>query len=129
MNRTIKFRGKRIDNGQWVYGFLADSDYINDVNSVDLSSIEIDPETVGQFTGLLDRNGNEIYEGDIMQVNYIMATGRHFIGLSYEVRWCIQDGSWTAWNGCSDFALPKPRQILIKGNIHDNPELLSSNSE
>lgn len=125
MNRTIKFRGKRIDNGQWVYGFLADSDYINDVNSVDLSSIEIDPETVGQFTGLLDRNGNEIYEGDIMQVNYIMATGRHFIGLSYEVRWCIQDGSWTAWNGCSDFALPKPRQILIKGNIHDNPELLS----
>ncbi len=126
MNRTIKFRGKRIDNGQWVYGFLADSYYINDVNSVDLSSIEIDPETVGQFTGLLDRNGNEIYEGDIMQVNYIMATGRHFIGLSYEVRWCIQDGSWTAWNGCSDFALPKPRQILIKGNIHDNPELLSS---
>jgi uncharacterized phage protein (TIGR01671 family) len=126
MNRTIKFRGKRIDNGQWVYGFLADSYYINDVNSVDLSSIEIDPETVGQFTGLLDRNGNEIYEGDIMQVNYIMATGRHFIGLSYEVRWCIQDGSWTAWNGCSDFALPKPRQILIKGNIHDNPELLNS---
>ena len=126
MNRTIKFRGKRIDNGQWVYGFLADSYYINDVNWVDLSSIEIDPETVGQFTGLLDRNKSEIYEGDIIQVDYIMATGRHFIGLSYEVRWCIQEGSWTAWNGCSDVALPKPRQILIKGNIHDHPELLNS---
>lgn len=126
MNRTIKFRGKRIDNGQWVYGFLADSYYINDVNWVDLSSIEIDPETVGQFTGLLDRNKSEIYEGDIIQVDYIMATGRHFIGLSYEVRWCIQEGCWTAWNGYTDVALPRPRQILIKGNIHDNPELLNS---
>lgn len=126
MNRTIKFRGKRIDNGQWVYGFLADSYYINDVNWVDLSSIEIDPETVGQFTGLLDKNESEIYEGDIIQVDYIMATGKHFIGLSYEVRWCIQEGCWTAWDGYTDVALPKPRQILIKGNIHDHPELLSS---
>ena len=125
MNRTIKFRGKRIDNGQWVYGFLADSYYINDVNWVDLSSIEIDPETVGQFTGLLDKNESEIYEGDIIQVDYIMATGKHFIGLSYEVRWCIQEGCWTAWDGYTDVALPKPRQILIKGNIHDHPELLS----
>lgn len=126
MNRTIKFRGKRIDNGQWVYGFLAEDYYINDINSVDFPSIEIATETVGQFTGLLDRNKSEIYEGDIIQVDYIMATGRHYIGLSYEVRWCIQDGSWTAWDGCSDVALPKPRQILIKGNIHDHPELLNS---
>lgn len=51
MNRTIKFRGKRIDNGQWVYGFLAEDYYINDVNSQDFPSIEIAPETVGQFTG------------------------------------------------------------------------------
>ena len=128
MNRTIKFRGKRIDNGQCVYGDLVQC--AHDILILPINTgwthHKVIPETVGQFTGLLDRNGNEIYEGDIMQVNYIMATGRHFIGLSYEVRWCIQDGSWTAWNGCSDFALPKPRQILIKGNIHDNPELLNS---
>lgn len=70
MNRTIKFRGKRIDNGQWVYGFLAEDYYINDVNSEDFPSIEIAPETVGQFTGLLDKNEREIYEGDIIKANH-----------------------------------------------------------
>ncbi len=43
--RTIKFRGKRIDNKKWVYGYLADEDYINDINSIDLSSIEVDRDT------------------------------------------------------------------------------------
>lgn len=47
MNREIKFRGKRIDNGEWVYGYLADEDYINDINSIDLSSIEVDRGTIG----------------------------------------------------------------------------------
>ena len=45
MNRTIKFRGKRIDNEKMVYGYLADEDYINDINSIDLSSIEVDRDT------------------------------------------------------------------------------------
>ena len=69
MNREIKFRGKRIDNGEWVYGYLADEDYINDINSIDLSSIEVDRDTIGQFTGLFDKNGKEIYEGDILGAN------------------------------------------------------------
>lgn len=67
MSREIKFRGKQIDNGEWVYGYLADEDYINDINSIDLSSIEVDRDTIGQFTGLLDKNGKEIYEGDIVE--------------------------------------------------------------
>ena len=69
MKREIKFRGKRIDNKKWVYGFLADEDYINDIDSIDLSSIEVDIDTVCEFTGLLDKNGKEIYEGDIISVN------------------------------------------------------------
>lgn len=64
--REIKFRGKRLDNGKWVYGYLADENYINDINTFDLSSIEVDSDTVGQYTGLNDANGKEIYEGDII---------------------------------------------------------------
>ena len=56
MNRVIKFRGKSLNTGNWVYGYLADETYINDINTFDLSSIEVDSDTVGQYTGLNDNN-------------------------------------------------------------------------
>lgn len=129
MKREIKFRGKRIDNKKWVYGFLADEDYINDINSIDLSSIEVDRGTIGQFTGLFDKNGKEIYEGDIISVNgkypklvkYIDDYACFCLANITDLNkkwispWQQVFPSW--WN---DFK----REIRVIGNIYDNPDLI-----
>lgn len=133
MNRTIKFRGKRLDNGEWVYGDLEYNRAKNiarihtyDEDGEYLIQHSVDPATVGQFTGLLDKNGKEIYEGDILML------GSSDAGIC-EVKWnesplafCIRFyyernlgtrplGAW-ARDG---------KNIAILGNIHDNPELLN----
>ena len=120
MKREIKFRGKRIDNKKWVYGFLADEEYINDIDSIDLSSIEVDIDTVGQFTGLFDKNGKEIYEGDIIKG----------FDITIEV-WYSED------RACFIAEMKEPQNDMmdilggydtermeIIGNIYDNPNLI-----
>lgn len=66
--RQIKFRGKRNDQSEWVFGDLIEENggdaYIVQANIIQWKQFEVDPDTVSQFTGLVDRNGKEVYHKD-----------------------------------------------------------------
>lgn len=116
MNREILFRGKRTGNCGWVYGFFCECPCDDGTDIPSIMKIEskgnyrifvqypIISETRGQYTGLTDKNGRKIFEGDIIK------RGNH----KYVVRWC---------DNCAMFVLPRiPFEVI--GNIHDNPELM-----
>ena len=157
MKREIKFRGKQVDTGEWIYGNIfypsrllagihisPDTNYLNfyphlekeeapspnDNSGIAIGSFfEVDPKTVGQFTGMTDKNGKEIYEGDIYigdgkEIKYYQVfykKGAFCGGITYEssiplsfntdLDGEIVDGD-TSW-------------LTVIGNIHDNPELIN----
>lgn len=121
--REILFRGKRTDNGEWVYGTPI---LYPDGNVVMCRSFKrnhnVSSKTVGQFTGLYDKNGRRIFEGDI--VNFYNGDGEFS---PYEVRWqdsgfsVLMNGNTDLFDELDDYF---SRHCEIIGNIYDNPELL-----
>lgn len=129
--REIKFRGKRINNSKWLYGDLMHDTvggcYVFPIDCAALyKENEVFPNSVGQYTGLRDKNGKEIYEGDII---------RSFDSNGDTILHCI------VWEEARFVALYKGRNFSSKcflkqdwldefdkeviGNTHDNPELLT----
>ena len=115
--REIKFRGKRVDNGEWVYGGIIFIDGCKPHIFCNYGSIEVDPATVGQYTGLKDNNGREIWEGDIVEWENLMQTKIRSVIAYQERMFCFVD----AHNNPQEIWCYSFTKI---GNIHDNPELL-----
>jgi uncharacterized phage protein (TIGR01671 family) len=154
MNREIEFRGKRVDNSEWVYGDLVQkgNDGIRIVKELDhvdcaeYNCIEngVTPESVGQYTGLKDKNGKKIFEGDVFfNKNRTLLTLNEDRRL-YLVKWNVGeygDTGGKTWlkekPGFSfDKINPKDKNYMslifsqdmieVVGNIHEHPELLKS---
>ncbi len=132
--RTIKFRGKEIESGQWVYGFYTQGSFIGtDATRHLIHSdmlYDVIENTVCQFTGLTDKNGKEIYEGDIVLIpeteNNAEITGDvQFDRGSYLVRSFLSGACHSlAWTVRERMVGEKRGEVI--GNIHDNPELFNS---
>ncbi|BFK56843.1 YopX family protein [Ruminococcus bicirculans (ex Wegman et al. 2014)] len=140
--REILFRGKRTDNGEWVQGFyvckkrpyfkdkgvnlehiicdnveVEDNDYKQFVDTI-MTTYMVNPETIGQYTGCTDKNGNKIFEGDIVWDNYEEERG--------VVQWdndmakfIIIYSTFTV-----DFDNVYGEELQIDGNVYDNAELI-----
>ena len=141
--REIKFRAKTKDGGpkwakvnpvRWVYGNLQVPSvegvgyYMWDKIDGSQYQVEVDPETIGEFTSLKDRNGNDIYEGDIISFDWRSSDGIDITDL-LEVRF-VRGVFAFLWDGDLDheanIVSPTHEWANVVGNIHDNPELIKN---
>lgn len=151
MSREILFRGKAINrkpnyeyrtnyrNGDWVYGLLTDAEnyagFAEMTNTDGVSGIDVDKDTIGQYTGLTDKNGNKIFEGDIIFFEDESPS-------NYEYHDCTEmrcgevkfdDAQFYLTNRIavemSDLIYDGTLEGEVIGNIHDNPELLKGGAE
>lgn len=131
--RKILFRGKSVNTGEWIESMTISYGTIKRKRDNIFMEIEpnkwkgVDPKTIGQFTGLTDKNGKEIFEGDILHSMYEDKAEPSGVGHIYnEV--AFRDGAF-GWIGeiTNDFFPFDGSEIKeeVIGNIHDNPELLT----
>lgn len=146
--REILFRAKAINreegreyrtnyiNGDWVYGLLSKpyievgkySSAAEMTNASGVSGIEVDHNTIGQFTGLTDKNGVKIFEGDIVHLYGGKATDTRFVNYIALVvfahgGFCAIDGTLEDYAACR-FDFTSSLNCEVIGNIYDNPELI-----
>ncbi len=125
--REILFRGKRKDNGEWVYGNYAFTDNNEKQHFIFKNKafeFEVDPKTVGQYTGLIDKNDKKIFEGDILRVAYHpeqdviieWSDGSFGFRRANKPKDCVYSNVRYMQNAM--------RRLKIIGNIYDNTELL-----
>lgn len=144
--REILFRGKSIDNGKWIYGgyfhlhkttycYAGYDDGDNDIHRIVFESMtdwnlpnrhmmaDVDPKTVGQYTGLTDKNGVKIFEGDIVKSPHC----------TYVIMWDSVKALFYLRDPVSrvssDFYNYFGSDLTVIGNIHDNPELLEGGGD
>lgn len=128
MTKEILFIGKRVDNGEWVVGDLIHRQIwkrsltiirVSDDGFDHYEEYEVIPETVGQFTGLTDKNGKKIFEGDIIAKGFEL----------YEVRWNPEQVRWGIYLGnyeVAGFTKFSEPYFEVIGNVYDNKELLEN---
>lgn len=138
--REILYRGKRLQGGAWVEGYFFKSDinererksgkatliFTPDCDTFIMipeahNSVMVHADTVGQYTGLNDKNGKKIFEGDVMEFD---AYGLHYKGVVSFIggNFCIMCIRQTA-SPFLDYSIERYDALCV-GNIHDNPELL-----
>lgn len=121
--REIKFRGKRIDNGEWIEGYFYHEEFYGEIITLELKTTHIcDINTIGQYTGLKDKNGKEIYEGDILDFDEKEWGESGYVSA---VVWDEKECCF-CFDGGTPFDVGQWRKVI--GNIYDNPELLEDNN-
>lgn len=135
MMREILFKGKRLDNGEWITGHLlrygdgrarmvsSNTDifcFEKDESIIQTVAHRVDPKTVGQYTGFVDKNGRKIFEGDIVSIY----NSKAFL---FAVEWNNHYILKCTSNGVSDNILnviESPEDVEVVGNIYDNSDLI-----
>ena len=138
--REILFRGKRLNTGEWVYGhyvyqYGVHTIYLPSTDGNGFDNYNINPETVEQYIGITDKNGKRIFEGDIVKADdYIFSVKYGECGgvpnaETYGYMGFYLDAVSEGTKLCAKYGLRDDicyfRDILVIGNIHDNPELLN----